>query len=70
MIVAGVDELVVVELEVVGLVVAVVGEDYLREVEVVDENYLMKVEVMAEGCVLENPTNFSAYHWINFDYQA
>ena len=70
MIVAGVDELVVVELEVVGLVVAVVGEDYLREVEVVDNKYLMKVEVMAEGCVLENSTSFGAYHWINFDYQA
>ena len=50
------------------LVVAVVGENYLREVEVVDDKYLMKVEVMAEDCVLENPTSFGAYHWINFDY--
>ena len=50
------DELVVVELEVVGLVVVVVGEDCLREVEAVEENYLMKVEVVAEGCLLEDPT--------------
>jgi len=33
----------VVELDVVGLVVGVVGEDYFREVEVVDEDYLMSV---------------------------
>ena len=37
----------VVELEVVGLVVGIVGEDCLRKVEVVDEDYLMKVEVVA-----------------------
>jgi len=50
----------VVESEVVGLVVGVVGEDCLREMEIVDENYLMKVAVVAEGCLLDDPTRFGA----------
>ena len=40
----------------------VVSKDCLREMEVVDEDYLMKVEVVAEGCLLDNPTRFGAYH--------
>ena len=46
----------------------VVGEDCLREVGLVDEDYLMKVEVVAEGCLLNNPTRFSTYHQLAFDY--
>ena len=69
MIVAGVVELVVGELEVIGLVVGVVGEDCLREMEMLNENYLMKVEVVAEGCLLDGPTRFGAYHRRGFDHQ-
>ena len=47
---------------VVGLVVEIVGEDYLKEVEVVDEDYLIKVEVVAEGCLLNDPTHSGACH--------
>jgi len=46
----------------------VVGEDCLREVGLADEDYLMKVEVVAEGCLLNNPTRFSTYHQLAFDY--
>ena len=60
----------VVELEVVELVVGIVGEDCLREMEVVDEDYLMKVEMVAEGCLLDDPTRFVAYHRLGFDHQA
>ena len=35
------------------------GEDCLREVEVV-----------VEGCLLDNPTRFGAYHRLGFDYQV
>ena len=59
-----------VELEVVELVVRVVGEDCLREVEVVDEDYLMKVEVVVEGCLLDDPTCFSAYYRLGFNHQV
>ena len=45
------------------------GEGCLREVEVVDEDYLLKVEVVAKDCLLDNPTRFSAYHVLGFDYQ-
>ena len=48
-------ELVVVDLEVDGLG----GEDYL-----------MKVEVVEEGCLMDDPTHFSAYHLLGFDHQA
>jgi len=58
----------VVELEVVDLVVGVVNENYLREVKVVDEDYLMKLEVVADGCLLDDPTRFGAYHWLGFDH--
>ena len=67
MIVAVVDILVVVELEMIGLVVVVVGEDCLREVGLVDEDYLMKVEVVAGGCLMNNPTHFSTYHRLAFE---
>jgi len=59
----------VVELEVVGLVMGVVGENCLREMVVVDEVYLMKVEVVTEGCLLDDPTRFGAYHRLGFDHQ-
>ena len=59
-----------VESEVVGLVVGVVGENCLREVEVMDEDYLMKVEVVAKGCLLDDPTRFGAYHRLGFDHQV
>ena len=35
----------------------------------VDEHYLMKVEVV-EGCLMDDPTRFSAYHLLGFDHQA
>ena len=60
----------VVELEVVGLVVEVVDEDYLREVKVVDEDYLMKVGVIEEGCLMNAHARFGMYHWLGFDHQA
>ena len=60
----------IVESEVVGLVVGVVGENCLREVEVVDQDYLMKVEVVVEGCLLDDPTRFGAYHQLGFDHQV
>ena len=53
--------------------VEVVDEDYLMKmevVEVVDEDYLMKMEVVAEGCLLDDPTRFDAYHWLYFNHQA
>ena len=34
----------------------------------VDEDYLMKVEVMAEGCLLDDPACFGAYHRLGFDH--
>ena len=57
----------VVESEVVGLAVGVVGEDFLREVEVVDEDYLA---VVAEGCLLDDPTRFGTYHRLGFGHQV
>ena len=60
----------VVESEVIGLVVRVVGENCLREVEVVDEDYLMKIEVVAESCLLDDPIRFGAYHRLDFDHQV
>ena len=68
MTIAEVIELVVVELEVDGLVVGVVDEDYLREVKVVDEDYLMKVQVMED--LMDDPTCFGAYHQLGFDHQT
>ena len=46
MIVAGVVELAVGKLEVIGLVEEVVGENCLKEVEVGDEDYLKEVKVV------------------------
>ena len=69
-IVAGVNELMVVTLEVDGLVVVVVGEDCLREMKVVDDDYLMKVKVVAEGCLLDEPTRFGVYYRLGFDHQV
>ena len=60
--VAGVAELVVGELEVVGLVVEVMGEDCLKEVEVVNEDYLMKVEVMAKDYSMNVHARFCTHH--------
>ena len=40
------------------------------KVEVVDDDYLMVVEVIAEGCLLDDPTRFSAYHRLGLDHQA
>ena len=63
-------DLDMVDIGVIGLVVGVVGKDCLRQVEVVDEDYVMKVEVVAEGCLLDDPSRFSAYHQLVFDHQA
>jgi len=60
----------VIESGVVGLVVGAMDEDCLKEVEVVDKDYLMKVEVVAEGCLMDDPTRFDAYHWLYFNHQA
>ena len=60
----------VVELKVVELVVGIVDEDCLREVEVVIEDYLIKLEAVAEGCLLDDPTRFGAYHRLGFDHQV
>ena len=46
------------ELEVVGLVVKVVGEDYLKEG--VNENYLMKMVVVAEDYSMN--AHFGTHH--------
>ena len=43
-IVAGVVELVVVELEAADFVMGIVDEDYLKKMDVVDEDYLIKVK--------------------------
>ena len=52
----------VVELEVVGLVVRVMDEDYLMKVEVVDEDCLMKGTVAKEDCLPNDPARFDVYH--------
>ena len=57
-----------VELEVVGLVVRVVGENCLREMVVVDEDYLIKLEVVTDGCLLDDSTRFGEYHRLDFDH--
>ena len=62
------DDMRVVDLEVVGLILGVVGEDCLRDVGVVDEDYLRKVVVVAESYLLDDPTHFEAYHWLDFDH--
>ena len=54
----------------VGLVVRIVGESYLREVEVVEEGYLMKVEVVTEDYLLDDPTRYGVYHRPRYDHQV
>jgi len=68
MIVAGVVELMIGELEMVGLV-EVVGEGLFKgEVEVVDEDYLMKVEVVDEDCSMNVHARFGTHHWLGFNH--
>jgi len=55
------------ELEVVGLVVEVAGEDCLKDV--VDEDYLMKVEVVVEDCSMNIHARFGTHHWQGFDHR-
>jgi len=54
-IIAGVVELAVAELEVDDLVMGVMDENYLREVEVMDKDYQMKVVVVRDGCLMDDP---------------
>ena len=57
-----------VELEMDGLVVGVVDENYLREVGLVDEDYLIKMEVVEKDYLMDDPTPFGAYHQLVYDH--
>ena len=61
-------ELMVGELEVVGIVVEDVSEDNLKEGEVVDEDYLMKVEVVEEDCSMNVHSRFGTHHRQDIDH--
>jgi len=63
-------DLVMGELEVVGLVGEVVSEDCLKEVEAVDEDYLMKVEVVEKDCSMNVHARFDTHHWLGFDHRV